>query len=116
MVDSFQVDLSTLGQYITTLGDAQRQVAGLPKLLSGNDSHLGNDKLNDAVEDFQKSWEYGAKRIGEAVSETTELVKGMRLSYIKVDSSVAAAVAALKPPSQTSQGANPPPGTGASHR
>jgi type VII secretion effector (TIGR04197 family) len=95
MVDPLQVNLNTLSQYVTTLTSAQQQLAGLPKILSGNDNHLGNDQLNDAAEDFQSSWEHGAKQLGEAVTETTKLVKAMRNSYLKVDSSAAAAVANL---------------------
>jgi hypothetical protein len=98
MADFFQVELNTLSQYITTLQDAQQQLADLPKLLSGNDNQLGNDKLNAAAEDFQKSWEYGAKWLGEAVTETTDVVKAVRQAYAGVDGAVADAMSTLQQP------------------
>jgi hypothetical protein len=98
MSEFFQVELGTLGRYAITLQDAQQQLADLPGLLSGNGTQLGNDQLNDAAEDFQKSWEYGAKQLGEAVTETIAAVNDVRQAYAGTDGAVADAVSALQQP------------------
>jgi hypothetical protein len=98
MAEYFQVELTTLSNYVTILQDAQQQLAGLPELLSGNDSHLGNGKLDDAAEEFQKSWGYGAKQLGEAVTETTGAVRDVSRAYTGADQAVADAVSSLSQP------------------
>ncbi|NJC71926.1 hypothetical protein HC031_19715 [Planosporangium thailandense] len=114
MVDFFRVELDTLSQYITTLQDAHQQLADLPRLLSGNDNQLGNDKLNAAAEEFQKSWDYGAKQLGEAVTETTDAVKNVQQAYSGADGAVADAVSTLQQPLDAmDQAANQLNGTGA---
>ncbi|NJC84512.1 hypothetical protein [Planosporangium mesophilum] len=47
---------------------------------------------------FQKSWEYGAKQLGEAVLETTEVVKVVHQAYSGVDGAIAGAVSTLQQP------------------
>jgi hypothetical protein len=98
MADFFQVELNTLSQYITVLQQAQQQLADLPRLLSGNDNQLGNDKLNAAAEDFQQSWEYGAKQLGEAVTETTDVVKAVWQAYSGADGAIAEVMSTLQRP------------------
>ncbi|MFI5890082.1 hypothetical protein ACIA5D_08165 [Actinoplanes sp. NPDC051513] len=98
MAEFFQVELDTLAQYVTTLQQAQQQLADLPKLLSGNDTQLGNGKLNDTAEDFQKCWEYGAKQLGELVTETTGAVRDVQQAYTGTDKAVSDAVTTLKQP------------------
>ena len=98
MANYFQVELNTLDRYVTTLRDAQQQLADLPKLMSGNDTQLGNSKLNDAAQDFQRSWEYGGKRLGEAVTETTEAVREVARAYTEADQAVADVMSALAQP------------------
>jgi hypothetical protein len=98
MAEFFQVELDTLAQYVTTLQQAQQQLADLPKLLSGNDTQLGNGKLNDAAEDFQHSWEYGAKQLGELVTETTDAVREVQQAYTGTDQAVSDAVKTLQQP------------------
>jgi hypothetical protein len=98
MAEFFQVELDTLAQYAATLQQAQQQLADLPKLLSGNDTRLGNGKLDDAAEDFQKSWEYGAKQLGELVAETTQAVRDAQLAYTGTDKAVSDAVKTLQQP------------------
>jgi hypothetical protein len=98
MAEFFQVELGTLAQYVTTLQQAQQQLADLPKLLSGNDTQLGNGKLNDAAGDFQHSWEYGAKQLGELVTETTDAVREVQQAYAGTDQAVSDAVSTLQQP------------------
>jgi hypothetical protein len=98
MAEYFQVELDTLGQYMTILQQAQQQLADLPKLLSGGDTDLCNDKLDDAAEDFQHSWEYGAKQLGELVTETTGAVRDVRQAYTGTDQAVSDAVTSLGQP------------------
>ncbi|GGL11819.1 hypothetical protein [Mangrovihabitans endophyticus] len=98
MTDFFQVELGTLGQYVASLRQAQQQLAALPSLLSGNDTMLGNDRLNDAANEFQGCWEYGAKQLGEAVSETTGVVRDVQTAYASTDGAVRAAVSSLQQP------------------
>ena len=98
MPEFFQVELDTLANYVTTLQQAQQQLADLPKLLSGNDTQLGNDKLNGSAEDFQHSWEYGAKQLGELVTETTDAVRDVQQAYSGTDKAVSDAVTTLQQP------------------
>jgi hypothetical protein len=98
MGEYFQVELTTLSRYVTTLQDAQQQLAGLPKLLSGSDAQLGNGKLDDAAEHFQKSWEYGAGQLGAAVTETTDAVRAVAQAYTGADQAVADAMSSLSQP------------------
>ena len=98
MAEFFQVELDTLAQYVATLQQAQQHLAELPKLLSGNDTQIGNGKLNDAAGDFQHSWEYGAKQLGELVTETTEAVRDVQLAYTGTDQAVSTAVKTLQQP------------------
>jgi hypothetical protein len=98
MAEFFQVELDTLGQYVTTLQEAQRQLADLPKLLSGNDTQLGNGKLNGAAEDFQHTWEFGAKQLGELVEETTLAIRDVRQAYAGTDQALSQAVGTLHRP------------------
>ena len=98
MAEFFQVELDTLAQYVATLQQAQQHLADLPKLLSGNDTQIGNGKLNDAAGDFQHSWEYGAKQLGELVTETTEAVRDVQLAYTGTDQAVSTAVKTLQQP------------------
>jgi hypothetical protein len=98
MAEFFQVELDTLAQFATTLQQAQQQLADLPKLLSGNDTQLGNGKLNDAAGDFQHCWEYGAKQLGELVAETTGAVRDVQQAYTGTDKAIADAVSSLKQP------------------
>jgi hypothetical protein len=98
MAEFFQVELDTLGQYMATLQQAQQQLADLPKLLSGNDTQLGNGKLNDAAGEFQHSWEYGAKQLGELVTETTTAVRDVQQAYSGTDTAVSNAVKSLGEP------------------
>lgn len=98
MADYFQVELDTLNQYLTSLQEAQRELADLPRLLSGVDYRLGNDKLDAAAEDFQESWRYGAKQLGESVAETTEAVRTVRQAYLGADGDVAGAMSTLRQP------------------
>jgi uncharacterized protein YukE len=98
MAELFQVELETLGQYVATLQKAQQQLADLPKTLSGSDTRLGNDKLNDAAEDFQSNWEQGSKKLGELVSETTDAVREVQRAYVGTDQAVSDAVRTLQQP------------------
>lgn len=98
MAEFFQVELDTLAQYVTTLQQAQQQLADLPKLLSGNDTQLGNGKLNDTAEDFQKSWEYGAKQLGELVTETTDAVLEVQQAYAGTDQALSAGMKGFQQP------------------
>ncbi|GAA2571459.1 hypothetical protein GCM10010435_52250 [Winogradskya consettensis] len=98
MSDFFQVEMGVLSKYVTTLRDAHQQLADLPKLLSGNDTQLGNDKLNSAAEDFQTSWEQGSKELGKAVDETTTAVQQVQGLYSGADQAIGDAVDKLKEP------------------
>jgi hypothetical protein len=98
MAEFFQVELDTLGQYVATLQQAQQQLADLPKMLSGGDTDLGNGKLNGAAGDFQHSWEYGAKQLGELVTETTDAVRYVQQAYTGTDKAVSDAVSQLGQP------------------
>ncbi|WP_433362616.1 hypothetical protein ACQPZX_30640 [Actinoplanes sp. CA-142083] len=98
MAEFFQVELDTLARYVATLQQAQQQLADLPKLLFGNDTQLGNGKLNGAAEDFQHCWEYGAKQLGELVTETTDAVRDVQQAYTGTDQAVSDAVTTLKQP------------------
>jgi uncharacterized protein YukE len=98
VAEFFQVELDTLAQYVTTLQQAQQHLADLPKLLSGNDTQLGNGKLNDAAGDFRHRWEYGAKQLGELVTETTSAVREVQQAYAGTDQAVADAVSTLQQP------------------
>ncbi|WP_433306266.1 hypothetical protein ACQP2F_20325 [Actinoplanes sp. CA-030573] len=98
MAEFFQVELDTLGQYVTTLQQAQQHLADLPRLLSGNDTQIGNGKLNDAAAEFQHSWEYGAKQLGELVGETTGAVRDVRQAYTGTDTAISDAVKTLGQP------------------
>jgi methyl-accepting chemotaxis protein len=98
VTDFFSAELGTLSQYVATLREAQQQLAALPSSLSGNDTMLGNDKLNDAAEQFQHSWEYGAKQLSQSVSATTDAVHDVHGAYTAADGAVHDAVSSLQQP------------------
>lgn len=98
MAEFFQVELDTLASYVSTLQQAQQELADLPKLLSGNDTQIGNDKLNGAAGDFQHCWEYGAKQLGELVAETTGAVRDVQQAYTGTDQAISDAVTTLQQP------------------
>jgi len=98
MAEYFQVELDTLGRYVTTLREAQQHLADLPKLLTGNDTDLGNDDLDDAAEQFQRCWEHGAKQLGELVTETTDAVLEVQQAYAGTDQALSAGMKGFQQP------------------
>jgi hypothetical protein len=98
MAEFFQVEQDTLVQYVATLRKAQQQLADLPRTLSGSDLHLGNDKLDEAAEEFQDNWQQGSKKLGELVAETTGAVREVQRAYTGTDQAVSDAVTTLKQP------------------
>lgn len=96
----FQVEVDVLVKFVTTLTQANGQLEGLPKLMSGVDTDLGNEKLNSAAADFQKSWAYGAGKLATAVTETSGAVTDATRAYQGADQAVHDAVRSLGEPLQ----------------
>ncbi len=94
----FQVEVDTIARYVATLREAQEHLAALPSLFSSDEAVLGNDKLNQAAEDFRTSWQYGAKQLGEVVGHTTAAVQDVHGAYVGTDAAVQAAMSSLQQP------------------
>ncbi|MYW69526.1 hypothetical protein GTY65_36490 [Streptomyces sp. SID8379] len=90
----YQTDIDGLGQFLKVLQSATEDLDRARTALNriGGNS-LGTDELDDACDDFQDSWGYGAKKIREGIEAVSEGVKANKQAYEAVEEAVAASFA-----------------------
>ncbi|MGY0490410.1 hypothetical protein [Streptomyces sp. WG-D5] len=93
----YQTDIGQLGQFLKVLESATEDLDRARTALNRiGENSLGTEELDEACDDFQDSWEFGAKQIRDGIKELSKGVKANKQAYEAVEDAVAASFAASK--------------------
>lgn len=82
MSSFFQADLDVLESFVSTLHESDGHMqSALEAMGSSEAGQIGTDDLNGAANDFQSTWQYGLKQLGQTISDTTEGVSKAHDAY-----------------------------------
>lgn len=96
MGDFFTVDLEVLQQFIATLNQSDDHMRTAMKAMSSGESgRIGTSALNDAANDFQRTWHYGVQQIGSMIKDTIDGVGQAHAAYQQVEDDLATALGQL---------------------
>ncbi|MER5970131.1 type VII secretion target [Streptomyces sp. NPDC002055] len=86
MAGRLAVDGDELQHFMKLLKKSAKSLDGLRKALGdATVTGLGTDDLDQACQDFQEDWKYGAEQIGEQTEDLAKIVGESRDSYREVD-------------------------------
>lgn len=96
MSEFFQVDLDALGQFITSLQQSgDHMESALNALKSIDSGQIGTSDLDDAADDFQKTWHYGLGQLKDKIKDTNDGVTKARGAYQDYEQGLARALGQL---------------------
>jgi hypothetical protein len=91
-----QVDLDVLRNATQSMTSAVEELHAVQKIMSREGGlDIGPEVLNDAANDFQRSWHYGLGEIGKRAATAADGLRACHDAYQAADTDVAAAVRAI---------------------
>lgn len=89
MSEFFNVDLQALRRFVTSLEDSgQNMESALKTMRSANTETIGTPELDEAAQEFQRTWQYGLGQLQERIKATTGGVQKAHEKYSETEQSV----------------------------
>ena len=89
MTDFFEVDLDALRRFITSLEDSgQNMDSAMRAMRSAGPETIGTPELDEAAQEFQRTWQYGLGQLQERIKATTSGVQQAHQKYRETEQSV----------------------------
>ncbi|MEV6758763.1 hypothetical protein [Streptomyces sp. NPDC051214] len=99
VAERLRLDAIELENFMKLLDGSVESLKGLRNALSGATvGGLGTDELDNACEDFQEDWKYGAEQIGEQAEELSGIIGQSKDAFNEVEDAL---VKALEKPGKT---------------
>jgi uncharacterized protein YukE len=103
MADHFTTDTDQLGQFLTSLESCVQDLDEARSALSHvRADQIGTSELDEACDDFQDRWKYGAEQTRKMVDAVSKGVKENKKNYEAVEEALQKAFGSME--SQTSGG------------
>lgn len=94
MGDRLQADLAGLSELSTNLGSIATKIDGTQNGFLAASFDLGSVSIEGALEDFERTWDVGRKRIHDDIDALGNMLSDSVKTYTQTDEQIAQAVTA----------------------